>query len=196
VNGLQRAIKLFTQNHPEIGRRWKPKIEYLLSINRMLDRFGAEAMYKDQPVVREVKCPVCIFNTIMSDRVFDFILYPFHPKNARGLRGTRMIMLKDDNDYAHTCLDDMIQFIFSLTYGYVFGIPFQNGGLAQPAPIKYSKKYAESFTQLIMSSDKTLDDLRLSEKLHRPHVITNLLPLPDLTDPLDEDDVLDKLYRA
>merc|ERR1712129_436701 len=50
--------------------------------------------------------------------------------------------------------------------------PFPLGGTAQPAPIVYAKHYAESFSQSILSSDKSLKSLRVNKNFHnRPQVI-------------------------
>ena len=70
----------------------------------------------------------------------------------------------------------MFQFIFGLTYMFAFSIPFPLGGTAQPAPIMYAKHYAESYSQMILKNDKSLEDLQTNALLTtRPHIVTDVI---------------------
>jgi hypothetical protein len=172
VVGIQRAITMFRNKHKL--KKWKPKLEYILCNKNTIDRFGL--LDQKTGLVRSLNKPAVIYDHVLSDRLWDFIIFPYHyKKNADRTKGVRYIVLFDDLKLSKKCGAslDLFQFIFALTYMFAFSLPFPLGGTAQPAPIVYAKHYAESFSQSILSSDKSLKSLRVNKNLHnRPQVIT------------------------
>merc|ERR1712129_287000 len=73
----------------------------------------------------------------------------------------------------------LYEIIFALSFTYHPSLPFIQGGTSQPAPITFSKHFAEKFSQLITAKDVKLHDLKLSKNLeNQPQIVTNLLDLP------------------
>eukprot|EP00483_Globobulimina_turgida_P007749 UN07764 len=158
-------------------KKWKPKLQYILCNKNTIDRFGL--LDQKTGLCRSLNKPCVIYDHVLSDRLWDFIIFPYHyKKNADRTKGVRYIVLFDDLKLAKKCgaALDLFQFIFSLTYMFAFSIPFPLGGTAQPAPIVYAKHYAESFSQSILSNDKQLESLRINKDLYnRPHIITQTI---------------------
>jgi len=175
VVGIQRAITMFRNKYKL--KKWKPKLEYILCNKNTIDRFGL--LDQKTGLVRSLNKPAVIYDHVLSDRLWDFIIFPYHyKKNADRTKGVRYIVLFDDLKLSKKCGAslDLFQFIFALTYMFAFSLPFPLGGTAQPAPIVYAKHYAESFSQSILSSDKNLQSLKLNKNLYnRPHVITKTI---------------------
>jgi len=178
VVGIQRAITMFRNKHKL--KKWKPKLEYVLCNKNTIDRFGL--LDQKTGLVRSLNKPAVIYDHVLSDRLWDFIIFPYHyKKNADRTKGVRYIVLYDDLKLSKKCGAslDLFQFIFALTYMFAFSLPFPLGGTAQPAPIVYAKHYAESFSQSILSSDKSIKSLRVNKNLHnRPQVITENIMTP------------------
>ena len=82
----------------------------------------------------------------------------------------RYVILHDDNGLTNE-LDDLIQFVYCQSYSYVFANPFSMGPPNSPAVVRYSEHYSKLFHELLKSSDKSLEDLRLSKDLPRPHIV-------------------------
>merc|ERR1719361_2080578 len=127
VVGIQRAITMFRNKYT-------------------IDRFGL--LDQKTGLVRSLNKPAVIYDHVLSDRLWDFIIFPYHyKKNADRTKGVRYIVLFDDLKLSKKCGAslDLFQFIFALTYMFAFSLPYPLGGTAQPAPIVYAKHYAESF---------------------------------------------------
>jgi len=179
IVAIQRAVKLFTQRvgqKDETVRKWKPKINFLVVNKSIIDRFGVceESQHGREFSYRSVAAPCVIVDEITSYRLFDFILWPYHPKKQENkTKPVRYIVLKDDMKLAsdpNACVD-LFQFIYSLCYCFVFGIPFPLGNTANPSVLVYAKRYAESFGQMIFETDRTVKDLKRSSALsHRPQL--------------------------
>merc|ERR1712013_606636 len=185
VVGIQRAIAMFREKYKL--KKWKPKLEYLLCNKNTWDRFGL--LDQKTGLARSLNKPCVVYDHVLSDRLWDFIIFPYHyKKNADRTKGVRYIVLHDDLKLAKhkTGAVDLFQFIFGLTYMFAFSVPFPLGGGAQPAPICYAKHYAELSSQQILNSDKRIEDLAIHEHLRtRPHVITQSIfaqpPQPETT---------------
>merc|ERR1712233_115432 len=175
VVGIQRAITMFRNKYKL--KKWKPKLEYILCNKNTIDRFGL--LDQKTGLVRSLNKPAVIYDHVLSDRLWDFIIFPYHyKKNADRTKGVRYIVLFDDLKLSKKCGAslDLFQFIFALTYMFAFSLPFPLGGTAQPAPIVYAKHYAESFSQSILSTDKGLASLKVNKNLYnRPHIVTKTI---------------------
>jgi len=127
-----------------------------------------------EDVYYHVDRPCVIADEITSYRLFDFILWPYHPKKQQNrTKPVRYIVLKDDmkigDDY-RACAD-LFQYIYSLCYCFVFGIPFPLGNTSNPSLLVYAKRYAEAFGQMIFQEDKNVKSLSTSGNLiHRPQL--------------------------
>ncbi|ETO33529.1 Argonaute-2b [Reticulomyxa filosa] len=179
VVGIQRALSMFRDAWKL--KKWRPALEYLLCNKNTIDRFGK---WDEHTVsVRQLDVPCVVFDHVLSDRLWDFIIFGYHRSKKEKTRPVRYIVLLDglnlanDKAAAKGSAMDLFQFVFGLTYMFAFSVPFPLGGTAQPSPIQYAKHYAESFSQTILASDRCLKDLNTSEKLNRPHVVTDLLVL-------------------
>jgi len=185
VVGIQRAIAMFREKYKL--KKWKPKLEYLLCNKNTIDRFGL--LDQKTGLARSLNKPCVVYDHVLSDRLWDFIIFPYHyKKNADRTKGVRYIVLYDDLKLATKKQGavDLFQFIFGLTYMFAFSVPFPLGGGAQPAPICYAKHYAELSSQQILNSDRRIDDLAINKNLRsRPHVITQSIfaqpPQPEST---------------
>lgn len=175
IVGIQRAITMFRNKYKL--KKWKPKLEYVLCNKNTIDRFGL--LDQKTGLCRSLNKPCVIYDHVLSDRLWDFIIFPYHyKKNADRTKGVRYIVLFDDLKLAKKCgaALDLFQFIFSLTYMFAFSVPFPLGGTAQPAPIVYAKHYAESFSQSILCHDKQLEHLKINSHLsNRPHIVTQTI---------------------
>jgi len=151
-------------------KNWKPKINFLVVNKSIIDRFGLES--RQQRGYESIHTPCVISDEITSYRLFDFILWPYHPKKEENkTKPVRYIVLKDDmkiHEDPMACLD-LFQFIYSLCYCFVFGIPFPLGNTANPSVLVYAKRYAESFGQMIFENDKKVSTVdRTTALKHRP----------------------------
>jgi len=175
VVAVQRAVRIFTD---EIGKKdkkigkWRPKINFLVVNKSILDRFG---IVDEMQSYRSVNSPCVIMDDITSNRLFDFILWPYHPKKEENkTKPVRYIVLKDDMKISEdpgACLD-MFQYIYSLCYCFVFAIPFPLGNTSNPSVLVYAKRYAESFGQIIFEQDRSLKALARSRYLiNRPDLV-------------------------
>lgn len=175
VVGIQRAITMFRNKYKL--KKWKPKLEYILCNKNTIDRFGL--LDQKTGLCRSLNKPCVVYDHVLSDRLWDFIIFPYHyKKNADRTKGVRYIVLFDDLKLAKKggAALDLFQFIFALTYMYAYNIPFPLGGTAQPAPIVYAKHYAESFSQSILCNDTKLKQLQVNKGLHnRPHIVTQTI---------------------
>jgi len=177
VVGIQRAVSMFRESHKL--KKWRPCLEYLLCNKNTIDRFGG--WDENYGVVQQLDVPCVVYDHVLSDRLWDFIIFGYHRSKKEKTRPVRYIVLLDglnlanDQSASKGSTIDLFQFIFGLTYMFAFSVPFPLGGTAQPSPIQYAKHYAESFSQTILSSDCCLNDLNTSDKLNRPHVVTNLI---------------------
>lgn len=182
VVGFQRGIKLAKESMRVA--EWKPKLEFIVVCKSPIDKFGI--LDRNGTNVYDIEYPCVVFNGITSQKLWDFFIYPFHPKKRSATKPLRYIVLKDGMQLSKKIYSnapwDLFQLIHASLYTYSFAIPFSMGGTSQPAPIKYAKHYAETFAQMILDGDRTLSDLQLATNLrNRPHIIEQLVNLPDLT---------------
>ncbi|ETO29993.1 hypothetical protein RFI_07127 [Reticulomyxa filosa] len=177
VVGIQRALSMFRDAHDL--KKWRPALEYLLCNKNTIDRFGK--WDQEYEMVQPLDVPCVVYDHVLSDRLWDFIIFGYHRAKKEKTRPVRYIVLLDglnlasDKAASKGAALDLFQFVFGLTYMFAFSVPFPLGGTSQPSPIQYAKHYAESFSQTILASDRSLKDLHVSDKLNRPHVVTELV---------------------
>jgi len=175
IVAVQRAVRIFTE---EIGKKdkkiekWKPKINFLVVNKSIIDRFG---IVDENQYYRAVDTPCVIIDDITSYRLFDFILWPYHPNKAENkTKPVRYIVLRDEmkiSDSPSSCID-LFQYIYSLCYCFVFAIPFPLGNTSNPSVLVYAKRYAESFGQMIFNEDRSFKQLGRSRRLrNRPILV-------------------------
>jgi len=181
VVGLQRAINLFKEKYKRAD--WKVKLNYIVRCKGVLDRFGQ--IQSDHRTGNEfvgpIKAPAVIYDGVTSERLWDFYLWPYHPKKSESkTKPARYVVIKDEMKLADGGAFDLFQLVYALTYTYVFSIPFPLGPTASPGPLQYAKHYAERFSQMIFSSDRTIQDLNRSEELpNQPQLATPAINAPD-----------------
>jgi hypothetical protein len=149
-------------------------IEYLICSRQCIDRFALSDDRSGR--VSDIREPCAVFDHVMSYCLFDFVVYPYHPKKADKCRPVRFVVLHDglglSKEGRETGAVNLMQLTFALSYVYPFSIPFPLGGTSQPAPIQLAKHYAEMGAQMIFKSDRSVDDLRLHKALmSRPRVM-------------------------
>ena len=202
VVGIQRGIHEFKTKHTDMNKL-EIKLTFIIVSGSIIDRFGikcsgncgVEKCGKDSEDgggfdVKPICDPCVIYNGITSERMWDFIIYPFHPKQkVDRCKPLRYIVLRDDSNLSDYLANsnvngawDLWQFIYTLLYSYAFSIPFPMGPTTQPGPIQYAKHYAQSFSQMIFQSDKKFKDLDIvSSLISRTRITTELI---DLGEPL------------
>ncbi|ETO09720.1 hypothetical protein RFI_27655 [Reticulomyxa filosa] len=190
ARGINRFKGLFEKTDENV-KKWKCKLTYVVRCKNVLDRFG---QLQEGGRVGPIESPAVIFDGVTSERYvviqqhkqkkkvtnnihrfWDFYVWPYHLKKEESkTRPSRYVVLRDDIGLAKKGgTFDLFQLIYSLSYTYVFSIPFPRymGPTASPGPLQYAKHYAERFSQMIFKADKSIDMLKRSNKLiNQPQV--------------------------
>jgi len=187
VVGIQRAIRIMRAELEEKHKvKWKPKMQFIVVSKSPVEKFG---VYDDRAqMVQPLNFPAVVFRGITSSKLWDFFMWNYHPNKARkihNIKPLRYVVLKDELKLGQSKRTNqpvaLFEIINTLFYTYCFSIPFPLGGTSQPGPIVYAKHYAETFSQMILSSDRNLRDMSVAGNLtSRPHVICSLYNLPDI----------------
>jgi hypothetical protein len=192
VAGVQRALNDLRSG----AKKWRCALEYLTCSRNCIDRF-AEFDDRRRGLVN-VEEPCAIYDHVMSYRLFDFVVFPYHPKKRHKCRAVRYIVVHDGMELARKSEGavDLMQLTFALSYVYVFTIPFPLGGTSSPAPIQYAKHYAEMGAQMIFKTDHQINDLRLHPKMLAHPRIADYRQLETLEKKRSAMDITERLSDA
>lgn len=187
--GIARGIRMVRDRlKSEFKIKWKPKLQFIICSKSPIEKFGIRSRYNNRSSISPLQFPAVVFRGITSTKLWDFFMWNYHP-NKRSkidmIKPLRYVVLKDE---LKLCEQNgrngplaLFEIINALFYTYCFAIPFPLGGTSQPGPIVYAKHYAETFSQMILSNDHSLNDLKISNNLKtRPQIITKLMQLPDI----------------
>eukprot|EP00483_Globobulimina_turgida_P009448 UN09467 len=90
VVGAQRGINMLAA---EQDFNWKPKIQFIVVSKDPIDKFGVSVNNRIQPLTE----PAVVFTGITSTKLFDFLIWGFHPNNdIKKIKPKRYVVLKDE----------------------------------------------------------------------------------------------------
>ena len=185
--GILRGIRLARDALKRKGvKKWKLKLQFIVVSKSPIEKFGVRDDYNGNIV--PLNFPAVVFRGITSNKLWDFFMWNYHYNKQQkidNIKPLRYVVLKDELKLGEREGSNdpigLYEIINCLFYSYCFAIPFQMGGTSQPGPIVYAKHYAETFAQMILQTDESLNTLKASKNLtSRPQIITKLLNLPDI----------------
>jgi len=165
ISDLRQCPKL-QKKFKDIGK-WKPSITWILTQKRILDRFSVDRSDAQSASIRLDKHSPCFLVTdgLMSGDFYEFIM-------QIGQRTPKKYIFMSDplGIQQKSCLD-VAHFLYALHWLYPPCIPFSQGCLNYPAPIKFADHYATMWQDFITQNDQSLHDLKTSPHLHYPLLV-------------------------
>ena len=160
-----RSDKKLKEKHKSIDQ-WRPKIQWIVVQKRILDRFSPNSNKHDRRFRLQSHTPSFIVpRDIVSGEYFEYY-YQIGTRSP-----TRMLVIRDEMGMRNGGLMDLAKFIDATHWLYPPLIPFVNGQLSYPAPIKVADHHANNWQEMIGRGDRSIDDIKSSNKLSNPQLV-------------------------